>query len=259
MTTKQTTQLCYQVNGGTCRNKVSAKNYYICAAGHRSSKDAHSDDSRRQLLKNAKSFLEAYDSKEYRACCQILINEELPLDIQTNICKDDELIMKRFLASNAFLDISIQRHLAQDADLYVKCNLASNPTLDPSVQLEILNTQADERAVLFALGNNKSIGKELAIELASEFVPPYGYVKSKQVLSLLDAEHLSLINKYPETFGTACLERALESQKNSSNVKLLALYCYSTYKAASVYGIETYKNRILSKYPDDEELKILLS
>ena len=197
MATKQPTQLCYQVNGGTCRNKVSAKNSYICAAGHRAIKNMGSKAA-------TPSSVEAVAKMGKYA--------------------------QRGLAMNPMIGADVAQALFDMEDWAIRRNLAKNPSID----------------------------REMAIELVKDKHAPVGYLKNKSTTELCSGENISLINEYPKEFGQAYLNHLLGSGEDLDQMKALLCYSYDCYRKVS-YSSEGYKERILAKYPNDEELKILLS
>ena len=222
MTTKQTTQLCYQVNGGYCRNKVSAKNYYVCAAGHARRRKSLAQYSPQTISRMSKQA-------------------------------------QRELAKNPSIDRDIQQALFDTGDIGIQWELARNPGIDRDMAQALFDT--GDEWIRRNLATNPSIDRDMAVALAKEGVPPTGYVRYKSVPGLLALESLSLISHYPKFFGEAYLDRLLNhphSDDNEDNTKTLLLYAYDAY-AKTEKNKSYYKSRILDKYPDDEELKILLS
>ena len=141
MATKQPTQLCYQVNGGTCRNKVSAKNYYVCAAGHRAVKGMSRDE----------------------------IATQLPAEA---IRKMGE-VAQRELARNPSIDRAMMQALFDTGDEWVKRDLATNPSIDREMAITLAK---DGHAPIGYL-ENKSI-TELCngenISLLNEYPQKFG-------------------------------------------------------------------------------------
>ena len=225
MTTKQTTQLCHQVNGGTCRNKVSAKNYYICAAGHRNIKEMDRDG----------------------------IATKLPIEA---ICKMGEVAQIE-LARNPLIDHDIAQALFDTGDEWVKRNLATNPSIDREMMKALFDTENHWIRRDFA--KNPSIDREMAITLAKDGHAPTGYLKNKSITELCEKENISLLNEHPKEFGQAYLNHLLKLDKNLEEMKALLCYSYDCYRKGVSYGYGYYRERILAKYPNDEEVKILLS
>ena len=199
MATKQPTQLCYQVNGGTCRNKVSAKNSYVCAAGHRTTKGVGRDEIATQL------------------------------------------------------SVKAIRKMGRDA----QCELATNPSIDRDMMQALFDIGDDW--IRRDLATNPSIDREMAITLAKDGHAPIGYLKNKSITELCARENISLINEHPKEFGEAYLDRLLRSDEDLDQMKALLCYSYDSYRKGVSYNPERYKELILAKYPNDEEIKILLS
>ena len=253
MATKQTTQLCYQVNGGTCRNKVSAKNYYVCAAGHRAVKGMSRDEIATQLPAEAIRKMGEVAQRE------LARNPSIDRDIAQALFDTGDHWIRRDLATNPSIDRDIAQFLFDIGNWDLRYNLAKNPSIDHDMA-QALFSMGDEYA-LRELAMNPSIDRDMAVALAKEGVPPTGYVRYKSVPGLLALESLSLISHYPKFFGEAYLDRLLNhphSDDNEDNTKTLLLYAYDAY-AKTEKNKSYYKSRILDKYPDDEELKILLS
>ena len=109
MATKQPTQLCYQVNGGTCRNKVSKEKGYVCSAGHR-------------------------PGANQVAPIAIASIQQVPPKVDLSKMKVAE---KLELAKNESLNEDIQRILAEDKDKDVRRALAENPSLTLPVSIAL--------------------------------------------------------------------------------------------------------------------------
>ena len=228
MATKQPTQLCYQVNGGTCRNKVSAKNSYICAAGHKGVKNI---DAQRKIAKNPSIDREAI---------QILLNTE------DNSIRWD-------LATNPSIDRDVQQFLFDTKDEWTRRDLAKNPSLDHDIAQALCDIEDD--LVRRNLANNPSIDRETAIKLAKNGRVPSSYLKSKSISELYKEENISLLNKYPKEFGQAYLDYLLGLDENLEEVKALLCYSYDSYRKTNEDRFGRYKKQILERYPNDEEVK----
>ena len=329
MATKQTTQLCYQVNGGTCQNKVSAKNYYVCAAGHRAVKGMGRDEIATQLP------AEAIRKMDWRVQCELARNPSIDRDIAQALFDTGDTWVKRYLATNPSIDRDMAQALFDIGDRDIKCNLARNPSIDrammqalfdigdwnlmwylatnPSIDRAMMQALFDigdwnlmwylatnpsiDRGMaqaLFDIGNkrvrrhlatnpsidhdiaqvlfdagdgqtelnlatNPSIDREMAITLAKDGHAPIGYLKNKSITELCARENISLINEHPKEFGEAYLDRLLRSDEDLDQMKALLCYSYDSYRKGVSYNPERYKELILEKYPNDEEVKILLS
>ena len=224
MATKQTTQLCYQVNGGTCRNKVSAKNYYVCAAGHRAVKGMSRDEIATQLP------AEAIRKMSWHVQCELATNPSIDRDIAQALFETKNWATRGNLATNPSIDQAMMQALFDTGDDWARCNLAWNPSID----------------------------REMAITLAKDGHAPTGYLENKSITEICNGENISLINEYPKEFGQAYLDHLLGSDEDLDQMKALLCYSYDSYRKVS-YSPEHYKELILAKYPNDEEVKILLS
>ena len=141
MATKQTTQLCYQINGGTCRNKVSAKNYYVCAAGHRATKDTSRDEIATQFSAKAIRKIGWHAQRE--------------------------------LATNPSIDRDIAQALFATRDKDIWSGLATNPSIDREMAIKLAK---DEHQPIGYL-KNKSITELCArqnISLINEHPKEFG-------------------------------------------------------------------------------------
>ena len=106
MATKQPTQLCYQVNGGTCRNKVSAKNSYVCAAGHRTTKGVGRDEIATQLS------VEAIRKMKWVSQCKLAENPSIDRDIAQALFETENWAIRERLAKNPSIDRDMAIQLA---------------------------------------------------------------------------------------------------------------------------------------------------
>ena len=303
MATKQTTQLCYQVNGGTCRNKVSAKNSYICAARHGAIKGMGRDEIATQLP------VEAICKMGRDAQHELAKNPSINADIAQALFDTGDLEVRRNLARNPSIDRDIQQALFNTGDDWTRCNLATNPSIDRDIAQALLEIEDEDMRrnlatnpsiardiaqFLFDIGDwdlrynlainpsidrdiaqalfdtgdhwirhdlarNPSIDREMAIALAKDGHTPSGYLKNKSITELYSGENISLINEYPKEFGQAYLDHLLGSDEDLDQMKALLCYSYDCYRKASGYIPEHCKELILAKYPNDEEIKILLS
>ena len=276
MATKQTTQLCYQVNGGTCRNKVSAKNYYVCAAGHGISLEA----SFSQITSNSTSKLAASTRLNLASARSITHG------IAQTLFRDGDDYVKRELAKNPSIDRDIAQALFETEDLYTRCNLASNPSIDRDIQQALFETEnwtirenlttnpsidRDIAQALFETENwtirenlamNPSIDRDIAIELTKEGHSPSGYLKNKSINELCKLDNLSLIDQFPKVFSQIYLSSLMYVKtQEEATVRALIVYSYNAYQKSNNIrgGYDYYRERILERYSGDEEIKILLS
>ena len=161
------------------------------------------------------------------------------------------------LATNPSIDRDIAQALFAIMDKGIWNGLARNPSIDRDIQQALSNT-GDGRTK-FNLASNPSIDREMAIKLAKDGHAPIGYLKNKSITELCERENISLLNEYPEEFGQAYLDHLLKLDKNLEEMKALLCYSYDCYRKADSYNPEDYKKQILAKYPNDEEIKYLLS
>ena len=252
MATKQTTQLCYQVNGGTCRNKVSAKNYYVCAAGHRATKNMSRNEIATQF--SAKAIREI----GWHAQCELATNPSIDRDIAQALFGIGDRWIRRALATNPSIARDMMQALFDTGGDGIRCNLARNPSIDRDMMQALFDTGGD--GIRYNLATNPSIDREMAVALAKSGHVPGGYLKKKSLNELYKKESMSLLNEYPKEFGKAYLGYLLNSDENLEEMKALLCYSYNSYvKAGGNDSFNFYKNQILERYPGDEEIKILLS
>ena len=295
MTTKQTTQLCYQVNGGTCRNKVSAKNGYICAAKHSARKlspvgmaDEADKKPQYDLAKNPSIDVATqqtlFDAGIWGIRRELAANPSLDHDIAQALFDMADERIRRELAANPSVTSDIQQALFETKNKPIWGELSRNPSLDHAVARSLYDNERDLCLYLAMnpsigqdtiqalfddggwethrqLSRNPSIDREMAIRLASYGHLPTGYLKNKTLTQLCQPENLSLVDKYPKEFGQAYLDHliGLDDAEITIEQQSLLVYSFCAYKETYRNDIETYKSRILNKYPNDEELKILLS
>ena len=328
MATKQPTQLCYQVNGGTCRNKVSASNYYVCAAGHGATKNMSRNeiatqlsveairkmgrDAQRELAKNPsidRDMMQAlfdigddwircnlamnpsidremaqalFDTEGWGIRCNLAWNPSIDREmaqalfdtrgkgiwsgLARNPSIDRDIAQALFttrdkdiwggLATNPSIDREMMKALFDTGGDWTRYNLAVNPSIDRDMMQALFDTGGD--GIRYNLATNPSIDREMAITLAKDGHAPTGYLENKSITELCEGENISLLNEHPKEFGQAYLDHLLKLDKNLEEMKALLCYSYDCYRKVS-YSSEGYKERILAKYPNDEELKILLS
>ena len=154
MATKQPTQLCYQVNGGTCRNKVSAKNYYVCAAGHRAVKGMGRDEIATQLS------VEAICKMGRDAQHELATNPSIDRDIAQALFDTGDTWVKRHLAKNPSIDRDMAQALFGTRDKDIWSGLATNPSIDRDMAQALFDIGDDW--IRRALATNPSIDREMA-------------------------------------------------------------------------------------------------
>ena len=299
MTTKQTTQLCYQVNGGYCRNKVSAKNYYVCAAGHARRRKSlaqyspqtisrMSKQAQRELAKNPsidRDIQQAlFDTGDIGIQWELARNPGIDRDMAQALFDTGDEWIRRNLATNPSIDHDMAQALYDTGEDRIRRNLAKNPSIDhdmaqalfatrdkgiwsglatnPSIDRDIAQALFDmeDWVIRCNLAWNPSIDREMAIKLAKDEYRPIGYLENKSITEICNGENISLINDYPKEFGRAYLDHLLELDENLEEMKALFCYSYNSYvKAGGEDYFTLYKRKILEKYPGDEEIKYLLS
>ena len=247
MATKQTTQLCYQVNGGTCRNKVSAKNYYVCAAGHRATKNMSRNEIATQF--SAKAIREI----GWHAQCELATNPSIDRDIAQALFGIGDRWIRRALATNPSIARDMMQALFDTGGDGIRCNLARNPSIDRDMMQALFDTGGD--GIRYNLAMNPSMDREMAITLAKDGHAPTGYLENKSITELCEGENISLLNEHPKEFGQTYLDHLLGSGEDLDQMKALLCYSYDCYRKAGGSNPKDYKKLILEKYPNDEEVK----
>ena len=164
MATKQPTQLCYQVNGGTCRNKVSKEKGYVCSAGHRPGAN--------QVAPIAIASIQQVPPKvdlskmKVAEKLELAKNESLTEDMQRILAEDKDKDVRRALAENPSLVEDLQVRLAKDKYSYVREALAWNPSLIEDLQKRLAKDK--DVYVRQALAWNPSLVEELQKRLAED-------------------------------------------------------------------------------------------
>ena len=153
MATKQPTQLCYQVNGGTCRNKVSAKNSYICAAGHRAIENTGTDGAAIQLPVEAVAKMEKYAQR------RLAMNPMIGADVAQALFDTEDERIRHNLARNPSIDREMMKVFFDTGDLEVMCNLARNPSIDREMAQALFDTRG--KGIWSGLARNPSIDRDM--------------------------------------------------------------------------------------------------
>ncbi len=262
-------KLCFEVNGGDCKNKVSAQNGYICAAGHskRAARSAISISKMNhyqkaelgKITQNKTTQWELFHFKDINVQPYLAQNPSIDNDLQWELFHTADIDVQYRLAQNPSIKKDLQWELFHTADWTVLHGLAQNPSIKEELQWELFHTA--DWAVLARLAQIPSISRELAIELAKLDEFPYGYAKDKPLAELIQPENLALLNQYPRAFGRPYLDRLLDyPQEEKEESKALALHSYFIYEKGD-RGEHTryYKDKILERYPNDQEIILILS
>ena len=293
MATKQPTQLCYQVNGGTCRNKVSKEKGYVCSAGHRPGANQVAPITiasiqqvppkvdlskmkvaeKLELAKNEslnedmQRILAEDKDKDVRRA--LAWNPSLIEDLQKRLAEDKDVYVRQALAWNLSLIEDIQKRLAEDKDVYVRQALAENPSLVEGAQKRL----AEDKDVYVrrALAWNPSLTLPVSIALAEQGYAPYGFARSKSTEELWAHKNLIMTGDYQSQFGEAFLNRLVNLNYTKPEDKigqlaeqrklliLLAFYKYAGAEGEGKNEISGYRDKILNIFPDDQEIAYLIS
>ena len=293
MATKQPTQLCYQVNGGTCRNKVSKEKGYVCSAGHRPGANQVAPIAiasiqqvppkvdlskmkvaeKLELAKNEslnediqRILAEDKDKDVRRALAE---NPSLIEDLQLRLAKDKYSYVREALAWNPSLIEYLQKRLAKDKDVYVRQALAWNPSLVEELQKRLAEDK--DKDVRRALAENPSLTLPVSIALAEQGYAPYGFARSKSTEELWAHKNLIMTGDYQSQFGEAFLNRLVNLNYTKPEDKigqlaeqrklliLLAFYKYAGAEGEGKNEISGYRDKILNIFPDDQEIAYLIS
>lgn len=156
-------KFCYQVNGGTCRNKVSAKNQFVCAAKHgrkegslvrkveiieieqttpsmTPSEAADTPLSSTAITPRPLSSMSIFDLEEL-AYDPSLGQEEQDQLVELGQKQGDNMILYA-LASNPSATLSTQRKILDTQLEDEIASLASNPNIDLSIQEVLMNHES---------------------------------------------------------------------------------------------------------------------
>ncbi len=265
-------QLCSEINGGSCKNKVSARNGYVCAAGH-------SDGSTANIARPTIpiSNMGQQDKED-------LVTSTEDKSLQLELFRTKERYVQEWLAENPSIDDDLQWKLFRSKELRVLISLAMNPSVVPDLQWELFNT-GDETVMLVLarwkstieeiqlallrnevekvtgyLAENCFLAREAAAELAKKSITPSGYTRNKPLAELIQPESLALLGQYPGPLGRAYLTRLLYSpREDKEESKALTLHSYLVYEKSGGIHVGHYKNEILNRYVGDQEVELILS
>jgi hypothetical protein len=213
------TTRCHQIHGGSCKNLVSVKNNFVCAASHGANK-------------NVESLRFASLAK-------------LP-------AKDKENLAEKYSTPPEILDL-----LAKEKSIIVLRNVASNISTKPST-LETL-AESNDKIVKFAVANNPSASRDTFIKLAQRAISPNGFTKKKTIDELIHELDLAdqYPNTFGNAYLFRLLELRQPDDQWHKKVKLLIGYCYRQYsnsEGRDDWQASKYMEKIRSLYPDDQEL-----
>ncbi len=299
----KTAQLCSEANGGNCKNKVSARNGFVCAAGH--SKSSSTNGVARSTISIAKMergdredlaaktenetlHLQLLRTEDYNLRRAVAQNPSISEAIQWELFNTGDIFIRHELAKKPLMSEDLQRELFDTGNLNIQLDLARNPSIARDIQWKILRGESTDVKSMLALNpsidedlqwelfqsqkyaqwnlaRNPLLQKKIAIELAIRGISPSGYLSSKTLTELAQPENLALLDQYPKAFGEAYLSRLVVNnpQENRDESKALILHSYLIYEK-SRGGSESpytkdYKNNILKRYADDQEVALILS
>ncbi len=237
-------KLCFEVNGGSCKHKVSARNGFVCAAGH-----GKGNDAARPTISISKM------SQDERLELARVVKGEA---IQWEMFHTRNSLVRQRLAGNPSIGEAIQWEMFRAGDESVQFELIQNPSIGEDLQWEIFHTTSGSSR--FWLAHNPSVSRELAIELAKVGQAPFGYLKNKPIAELMQPENLALLNQYPKAFSHAYLRQLLSPpQEDREESKTLILHSYLVYEKSGGGSQGYYKDKILERYAGDQEVALILS
>lgn len=152
---------CYQVNGGTCKNKVSERNNYLCAAGHFPSKGIATKTS---SIDGALSLdIRSMDSASRRKLASTVGQDE---ETQMQLIKYGSHAVREKLASNPSVTKNAQLLLLELDNGYLSYLLSKNPAIDETVQTQIYKKEAMVGGIIESnLAQNPNLSRDLAIKI----------------------------------------------------------------------------------------------
>ena len=184
-------------------------------------------------------------------------NPSINADIAQALFDTGEDRIRRNLARNPSIDHDMAQALFATRNKGIWSGLATNPSIDHDMAQALFDME--DWVIRCNLATNPSIDREMAIALAKDGHAPTGYLKNKSITELCERENISLLNEHPKEFGQAYLNHLLGSGEDLDQMKALLCYSYDCYRKAGGGNPKGYRELILARYPNDEEVKILLS
>jgi hypothetical protein len=247
---------CYQIHGGSCKNLVSVKGGYICAAGHSGKRSKPTPEiASLGKLDNPASVIDKLSVKDKESLAR---DASTPPSVLEELAKDRDWEIRQGVAENPSTPPSVLEELAKDRDWEIRQGVAENPSTPPSV-LEELASDGNDRIRQRVAQNFFTPISALKI-LTKEGLVPTAFVRGKEVSYLLEGDNFSLVDEYPDTFGHAYLDRLVTSplpeDRLHPKTRLLIGYCFTKFAESSEkqYYITLYRKNIQALYPDDQEL-----
>lgn len=271
----KTTLLCYQVNKGNCRNKVSRENKFICAAGHGKGGRYYfaPDDNPNAMITSLMSpdgqrqgrfALSALEEREELAASVGLSRSQ-----QLQLAEDTSEWVRLSLSKNVAVSEESQFLLARDNNLWVRVNLAWNPNLSPSVR-DVLRKDSNP-TVQMAISKRAEAEAKVRSEADVIDIDKIGKSASEshpQGKSILDQVNLedffleqSLVIKNDKELAEKFLNQLIGMANNNmvkghKQIKAALVYAFSSYAEGSspLQDKKLYLDKIMQSFPQDNEL-----
>lgn len=259
---------CSDINGGTCKNKVSELNGYICSAGHRFNMSKFEPDARLRLHLARNSMIPPdnfpllVEDKYMTVRASVAQNPSLPEELQVAMAKKNDSYLSTYLAGNEGLCHEAQDILFQNQDINALYALAKNPCLEEDVAVRIASLK--NKNVTMRLAQNPNISYKVAIEVLEQGEEPIFYF-FKPAKELCQPQNLKLLNDYPNIVPGSYLTALTpphtpdDFERNRENVIPVLLFSYAEYVKTDKRGSLAFKEKIFEMLKDDEEAISLLN
>ncbi len=263
-------KLCSEIHGGNCKNKVSARKNYACAAGHLNVDIAQARDRLASMavpdkLKLAESpYL---DTATIKALCQdrhhleIASKNRLNPLLEQAMSKDRDWEVRAMIAAHTNNE-QLQLVLAKDKAKNVRGYLSHNPNLCQEAQ--ILLTKDSSSGVLAEFAKEGAMSLETAAIMLSQSYCLINFMSGKPFEALLSSDLLTLMKTYPRPMSRSYLEmllsdrNELDKEVDRDNKKALVLHSYNIYKQENPPLLASYKKKVLDLYKGDQEVEFFL-
>lgn len=256
------TKMCYEVHGGTCKNKVSEANGFICSANHHqnSTKLLHQDVLLASSPSSSPRLLDALvktpnqhqtikikvienpnamigtighllcDNDAY-VRAYVAHSPRLPYKLQESAMFDPSPVVRGALASNVNLDMRCLLVLANDEEACVRAKLAANRKLPTATGREL--ARDSEAEVRLALSASSFSDLQTVIKLARDEVSYVrGAIGGNKSLDLIEEllSHNVFLDYEPYNSLTYRLAEIVDNHEVSDSymgkIRELMVYCY---------------------------------
>lgn len=220
--------VCHEIHGGTCNNKVSRANGYVCAAGHPKTPTSTKPQLPHPAMSGAQSQMKNF-------MFSVVSNDPIPTppaqDFRQRLAEitDDSSLEGKaaLVAISREKDIDEETQmllLNKDLPELAINGLASNRSITPNSQRALLEVSKNDTPI-YLLSQNPSLDKNVAIELAKKGFIPNGLFNIANLEEIWAKKEI--LEEPYANIGLALLYRArdlINSQavdKRSLRVKLL--------------------------------------